>query len=108
MEAKTSSRCKTAAAFVPRESERGCKRNADARNRPTPLDSALLQTNKHMIDDDDFVDVADAVRDDDDSAQRATNVLTQKIYDCRCAPDLSRGDSVLLPTIQLSFGLADI
>ena len=32
----------------------------------------------------------------------------QEIYDCRCAPDSSRGDSVLLPTIKFSFGLADI
>ena len=32
----------------------------------------------------------------------------KEVYDCRCAPDLSRGDSVLLPTIQFSFGLADI
>jgi hypothetical protein len=34
--------------------------------------------------------------------------LHKEIYDCRCAPDLSRGDSVLLPTIKFSFGLADI
>ena len=73
-----SRRSETAAASVSLEIERGCKKNADSRNRPTPLDSARLQTNKNIFDDDDFDDVADAVRDDDDSAQRATNVLTQR------------------------------